>query len=163
VHLVINELASRPPRHLHLVIAARFDPPLALTRLRGGGRLQEIRARDLRFDAQEASEFLTRALGPRLDPAAVASVHARTEGWVTGLRLAAISLADEADPLAFARSFSGDSRQIADFLMEEVLLRLPRPMHDFLLTTSTVDRICGPLCDALLASSDHETSASKLL
>src|SRR5262249_60931104 len=105
----------------------------------------------------------SRALGPRLDPAAVASVHARTEGWVTGLRLAAISLVDEADPVAFARSFNGDSRQIADFLMEEVLLRLPSRMRDFLLITSIADRICGPLCEVLLANGGQEVSSSQLL
>ena len=152
VHAVINELVSRPPRHLHVVIAARFDPPLPLARLRGGGQIVELRARDLRFDDNETAEFLTRAFGRHLDPAAVSSLHARTEGWVAGLHLAALSLADEPEPAAFAMSFNDDNRQIADFLMDEVLTRLPRPVYDFLLTTSIVERMTGPLCDALLES-----------
>ncbi len=138
-----------PPR-THLVIATREDPRLPLARLRARGQLTELRAVDLRFTPAEATEFLKRATGLDLSADAIEALEARTEGWIAGLQMAAISLQGLPDAADFIRSFTGSHRFVLDYLLEEVLQRQPDEVQAFLLHTSILDRLCGPLCDALL-------------
>jgi LuxR family maltose regulon positive regulatory protein len=145
-------LLQNLPPHLHLVIASREDPPLPLARLRVSGQLTELRAADLRFTPDEAAEFLNRVMGLSLSPAEMASLEARTEGWIAGLHLAALSMQGRTDTAAFVETFSGSHRFVLDYLVEEVLQRQPAGVQDFLLRTAILDRLCGPLCDAVLQS-----------
>jgi LuxR family maltose regulon positive regulatory protein len=123
-----------------------------LPRLRARGQLNEVRAADLRFDAEEASSLLQTSLGQRLPGEQVAAVVDRTEGWAAGLQLAGLALRDRQDPAAFIASFAGSHRLVADYLTAEVLDRQAPATRRFLLTTSVVDRLCAPVCDALLAA-----------
>jgi len=131
------------------VLASRSDPPLPLARLRAGGQLAELRAADLRFTADEASALLRESAGADLPAAAVAALAARTEGWVAGLQLAALSLAGQADPAGFVAAFSGSHRYVLDYLAEEVLDRQQEELRTFLLETSLLERLSGGLCDAV--------------
>jgi LuxR family maltose regulon positive regulatory protein len=142
-------LEHLPPR-LHLVIATREDPRLPLARLRARGQLTELRAADLRFTPAEAAEFLRRAAGLDLSADDIEALETRTEGWIAGLQMAAISLQGLPDAAGFIRSFSGSHRFVLDYLLEEVLQRQPAEVQAFLLRTSVLDRLCGPLCDAVL-------------
>jgi LuxR family maltose regulon positive regulatory protein len=142
-------LVEHLPRTVHLVIATREDPPLPLARLRARGQLTELRAADLRFAPDEAAEFLTGAMGLDLAAGDVAALEARTEGWVAGLQLAALSLQGRTDAAGFLRAFAGDDRYIVDYLVEEVLQRQPEDVRSFLLHTAILARLSGPLCDAV--------------
>ncbi len=144
-------LEHLPPR-MHLVIATREDPRLPLARLRARGQLTELRAADLRFTPAEAAEFLKRAMDLDLSPDDVEALETRTEGWIAGLQMAAISLQGLPDAASFIRSFTGSHRFVLDYLLEEVLQRQPAEVQAFLLRTSVLDRLCGPLCDAVLRS-----------
>ena len=142
-----------PPR-MHLVIATREDPHLPLSRLRARGQLAELRAADLRFAASEAAEFLKGALGLNLSAEDIAALETRTEGWIAGLQLAALSMRGREDVTGFVRAFAGDDRYIVDYLVEEVLQRQPERIRNFLLQTSILDRLSGPLCDAVTGQED---------
>ncbi|PDV97455.1 LuxR C-terminal-related transcriptional regulator [Candidatus Chloroploca asiatica] len=142
-------LAHQPPQ-LHLVIATREDPQLPLARLRARGALSELRAVDLRFTPLEASALFTKTEGLRLSAEDVAALERCTEGWAAGLRLAALSLRGHQDSAGFVRSFSGSHRFVRDYLLEEVLRQQPVLIQQFLLRTAILDRLCGPLCDAVL-------------
>jgi LuxR family maltose regulon positive regulatory protein len=142
-------LEHLPPR-LHLVIATREDPPLPLARLRARGQLTELRAADLRFTPAEAAEFLNRVMGLDLSQEDVAALDARTEGWIAGLQLAALSMRGHEDVAGFVHSFTGSHRFVLDYLLEEVLHRQPESVQTFLLRTSILDRLCGSLCDAVV-------------
>src|SRR5215472_749386 len=148
VHGPLELLVERLPPGLHLVLASRSDPPLPLARLRAGRQLAELRAAELRFTAGEARSLLGEATGADLDAAAVTALTARTEGWAAGLQLAAISLRGQADPAGFVAAFSGSHRYLLDYLAEEVLDRQSEQMRAFLLETSVLERLSGPLCDA---------------
>ena len=137
-----------PPR-LHLVIASRADPALPLSRLRSRGDLVEIRASDLRFTPDEAESYLNDGMGLQLTPDDVTSLEERTEGWIAALQLAALSMTGRDDVASFIAGFAGDDRYVVDYLVEEVLQRLPEDVQDFLLQTSVLDRMTGSLCDAL--------------
>ena len=137
------------PPQIHLVIASRADPPLPLARLRGRGELAEIRAADLRFTPGEAAAYLNEVMGLVLTAADVAALEGRTEGWIAALQLAALSMQGREDVTAFIDGFAGDDRYIVDFLAEEVLQRQPEHVQHFLLQTSILDRLSGPLCDAV--------------
>ncbi len=137
-----------PPR-MHLVIATREDPHLPLARLRGRGQLSELRAADLRFTTFEAAEFLDGVMGLSLSEVDIAALETRTEGWIAGLQLAALSMRGREDVPGFIRAFAGDNRYILDYLVEEVLQRQPERVRNFLLQTSILDRLSGPLCDAV--------------
>jgi LuxR family maltose regulon positive regulatory protein len=154
-------LSHRPPR-LHLVIASRSDPPLPVARLRAGGQLAELRAADLRFTPQEAAGFLCELWKLDLAPEAVAVLEARTEGWAVGLQLAALSLQGRPNPDAFLDAFAGTHRYVLDYLSEEVLGRLPDRMQAFLLQTSVLERLSGPLCDAVTGDSDGQGMLEEL-
>ena len=157
IHSAVAALLAHAPPQLHLLIAGRTEPPLPLARWRVSGELVEIRAADLRFTAAEALEFLAGTMGLRLDAEHVALLEARTEGWAAGLQLAALSLQGQADARGFIDSFSGSHRHIVDYLTEEVLARQPEHIRTFLLETSILGRMCGPLCDAVvgLAAADE--------
>ena len=142
-------LLEHLPPQIHLVIGSRADPPLPLARLRGRGELAEIRAADLRFTPGEAAEYLNEVMGLALTAADVAALEGRTEGWIAALQLAALSMQGRADTAAFIDGFAGDDRYIVDFLAEEVLQRQPDHVQQFLLQTSILDRLSGPLCDAV--------------
>ena len=154
VHEGLTFLVERLPTTLELAIATRLDPPLPLPRLRARGEMLEVRAPELRFDAAEAQELLRAALGEKLDEADVGRLVQRTEGWPAGLYLAALSLSGRDDPSSFIEAFAGDDRHIVDYLGGEVLDGLDPRTRDFLLRTSILERVSGPLCDHLLESSD---------
>jgi LuxR family maltose regulon positive regulatory protein len=143
-------LLERLPPRMHMVIATREDPNLPLARLRAQGQLAELRAADLRFDASETAEFLDTGIGLPLSADAVAALENRTEGWIAGLQLAAISLRGHPDAAGFISSFTGSHRFVLDYLLEEVLRRQPESIQSFLLHTSILSRMCGPLCDAVM-------------
>jgi LuxR family maltose regulon positive regulatory protein len=137
-----------PPR-VHLVIAGRADPVLPLARLRGRGDLIEIRVADLRFTPGEAAAFLNQVMGLELTAGEVTALEGRTEGWIAALQLAALSMQGRDDVAGFIAGFTGDDRYIVDYLVEEVLQRQPDQVRGFLLQTSVLDRMSGPLCDAV--------------
>ncbi len=143
-------LVEHLPPQMHLVIATREDPALPLARLRARGQLTELRAADLRFTPSEAAGFLHEVMSLDLSTEEVAALDARTEGWIAGLQLAALSLQGRADAAGFIESFAGSNRFVLDYLVEEVLQRQSEPVQTFLLRTSILDRLCGPLCDAVL-------------
>ena len=141
-------LEHLPPR-MHLIIATREDPNLPLARLRARGQLGELRAADLRFTPSEAAEFLEGVMGLDLSAEDIAALEDRTEGWIAGLQLAALSMRGREDVAGFIRAFAGDNRYVVDYLVEEVLQRQPERVRSFLLQTSILERLSGPLCDAV--------------
>ncbi len=143
-------LVDHLPAQMHLIIATREDPPLPLARLRAGGHLTELRATDLRFTPSEAAEFLNQGMGLTLSAEDIAALERRTEGWIAGLQLAAISLQGQQDATGFITSFTGSHHFVLDYLLEEVLQQQSESIQTFLLRTSILDRLCGPLCDAVL-------------
>jgi LuxR family maltose regulon positive regulatory protein len=149
VHESVALLLEYLPAGLRLVIASRADPPLPLPRLRARGELAELRAHELRFTGEEAAALLRQAARAGLSEDLVTALEARTEGWAVGLQLAGLSLRGHADPAAFVAGFSGSHRYVLDYLAEEVLDHQPEPVRAFLLETSVLDRLCGPLCDAI--------------
>ena len=142
-------LLEHLPAQIRLVIASRTDPNLPLPRLRARGELLEIRGADLRFTPDEAADYLTGAMGLSLTADDVAALEDRTEGWIAALQLAALSMQGRDDAAEFIAGFTGDDRYIVDYLAEEVLQRQPEPVRAFLLQTSILDRLTGPLCDAV--------------
>ncbi|MEO8695883.1 MAG: LuxR C-terminal-related transcriptional regulator [Acidimicrobiales bacterium] len=149
VHESLAFLLEHLPPQVHVVVASRSDPPLPLARMRARGELLEIRAADLRFTPGEASAYFRESMGLDLSDADVDALDARTEGWIAALQLAALSLQGREDVSGFVASFTGDDRFVVDYLAEEVLERQPREVRDFLLQTSVLDRLTGPLCDAV--------------
>ncbi|HTP01112.1 MAG TPA: LuxR C-terminal-related transcriptional regulator, partial [Anaerolineales bacterium] len=143
-------LVEHLPPPVHLLIATREDPPLPLARYRARGQLTELRAADLRFTPAEAAEFLNRVMGLNLSADDIAALETRTEGWIAGLQLAALSMQGHQDTAGFIKSFSGGHHFVVDYLMEEVLGQQPQSIRSFLLRTSILDRLCGSLCDAVL-------------
>jgi len=143
-------LIEHLPPQLHVVIATREDPPFPLARWRARGQLTELRAADLRFTPAEAAEFLNRVMGLNLSTEDIAALEARTEGWIVGLQLAALSMQGHSDTASFIRSFTGNHRFVLDYLVEEVLGQQTASVQAFLLRTSILDRMCGPLCDAVM-------------
>ncbi len=150
IDLAIAFLLDNLPPQLHVVITTREDPQLPLARYRARGQLTELRAADLRFTPAEAADFLNHAMGLSLSAADIAALEDRTEGWVAGLQLAALSMRGREDVRQFVTAFAGDHRYIVDYLVEEVLRRQPERVRRFLLQTSILDRLSGPLCDAVL-------------
>jgi LuxR family maltose regulon positive regulatory protein len=149
IHAALTFLLEHLPPQMHLIIASREDPPLPLARLRARGQLTEVRATDLRFTSSEAVEFLNQVMGLGLPAEDIAALKTRTEGWITGLQLAAISMQGRKDASSLIRSFTGTHHFVLDYLVEEVLQQQPARVQTFLLRTSVLDRLCGPLCDAV--------------
>ena len=147
-------LLEHLPSQMHLVITTREDPRLPLARLRARGQLTELRAADLRFTPAEAAEFLKGVMGLDLSAADIAALEDRTEGWIAGLQLAAISMQGRADTASFIEAFTGSHRFVLDYLVEEVLQRQPESARSFLLQTAILDRLSGPLCNAVTERED---------
>ena len=151
-HEAISFLLDHLPDQLRLMMATRADPPFALSRLRSRGQLVEVRGADLRFTSGEAQQFLNEAMRLDLDTADVAALEGRTEGWIAGLQLAALSVRaidTRSEVTDFIEAFTGSNRFVLDYLADEVLTRQPATVRDFLLRTSLLDRLTGPLCEAV--------------
>ncbi|CCH76473.1 Transcriptional regulator, LuxR family protein [Nostocoides japonicum T1-X7] len=161
VHAGIEFLLEHRPPHLRLVLASRSDPPVALARLRARGELTELRAADLRFTTDEAAALL-RCTVTTLPQTAVAALTARTEGWAAGLQLAALSLRGHEDVQSFVAAFTGSHRYILDYLTEEVLERQSERVRSFLLETALLERVSGPLCDAVTGRTDSQALLERL-
>ena len=159
VHAGVTFLLDHLPPRMRLVIASRAEPPLPLARLRARGELAELEPGDLRFTLGEASTFLEQVMGLRLSAADTATLERRTEGWIAGLKLAALSMQGRKDVRGFVDGFSGDDRYVADYLVDEVLGAEPERVRRFLLATAILDRLSGPLCDAVTG----ETGAQAML
>jgi LuxR family maltose regulon positive regulatory protein len=149
VHEALTFLLDNLPPKMHLVIASRTDPPLPLPRLRIRGELVELREADLRFTIDETASLFNRALGLNLSAEDIAALDTRTEGWIAGLQVAGLSMKGLDDVSGFVKVFAGSHRYVMDYLLEEVLNRQPENIQTFLLHTAVLDRMIGPLCDAL--------------
>ena len=157
VHEDVAFLLEHCPNTIHMLIATRSDPPLPIARLRARGQMAEFRAADLRFNEVEAGQFLNEVMDLHLDPGSVATLEERTEGWIAGLQMAALSMRGRDDVDGFIRAFAGTNRFIMDFMLEEVLAREPQEIQTFLLQTSILTRLTGSLCDSLTGTSGgHE-------
>jgi ATP/maltotriose-dependent transcriptional regulator MalT len=154
IHQGIAFLVEHMPAPMHLYISTRSDPPLPLARWRARGQLAEIRTDDLRLTAEEAARFLNQAMGLRLSPDDVLALHARTEGWLVGLQLAALSLQGRTDAGDFIAAFRGSHHYIIDYLSLEAIQSQPESVQSFLLHTAILDRLCGALCDAVTERTD---------
>src|SRR5215471_8690859 len=165
VHAAVQFLLDHLPPGLRLVLAARSDPPLRLSRLRARGELAELRAGDLRFTEAEAAALLRSAAGaaaPGLTGSAIEALTAKTEGWAAGLRLAGLSLQSQSDADAFVAAFSGSHRYVLDYLAEEVLDTQDPRVREFLLETSVLDRLSGDLCDAVTGGSGGQAMLERI-
>jgi ATP/maltotriose-dependent transcriptional regulator MalT len=168
VHEAVTFLLDNLPPQVSIAMTARADPPLPLSRLRARGELVEVRASDLRFTTAEAGVFLNEVMGLGLDPALVAALEARTEGWAAGLQLAALSARTHAragaseDVAGFVEAFSGSHRFVLDYLLEDVLGGQPETVRAFLLDTSVLDEMTGGLCDALTGRDDGQLMVETL-
>jgi LuxR family maltose regulon positive regulatory protein len=149
IHEALAYLVERMPNSFRLVLATREDPPLPLGRLRARGQLAELRAEELRFREEETSAFLNDALDLGLSVEDIERLQARTEGWPAALYLAALTLRGRPDPSSVIEAFAGDDRHVVDYLTGEVLARQAPELQTFLLRTSILTRLCGPLCDAV--------------
>ena len=149
IHGQLNFLLEHQPTQMHMLVITREDPPLPLARLRARGHLTEIRQTDLRFSPEECADFLQRVMGLNLSAEDVAALERRTEGWIAGLQLAALSMRGRVDLPGFIQAFTGSSHYVLDYLIEEVFKGQDAGTQDFLLKTSILDRLCGPLCDAV--------------
>lgn len=156
VHTAVAFLLDYCPGTLHLVIASRSDPPLPIARLRARGQVVELRTADLRFTGAEAAQFLNEVMGLDLDTQAIVVLAERTEGWIAGLQMAALSMRDREDVLSFIDSFSGTHRYILDYLLEEVLANQSAEVQRFLLYTSILEQLSAPLCDAVLGGEEPD-------
>ena len=166
IHDAIIFLLENLPSQLHLVITCRADPPLPLSRLRARGQMSEVREEDLRFTFEESVTFLRDGMGLHLAAKEVQALENRTERWVTGLQLAGLSMQGRADVVDFIHGFTGSHRYILDYLTHEVLNRQPSEIRHFLLRTSVLARMCGPLCaavlhDAILLDGENNVAAAQ--
>ncbi|MDJ0756262.1 MAG: LuxR C-terminal-related transcriptional regulator [Ardenticatenaceae bacterium] len=155
-------LLDHQPPHMHLVVATRVDPNLPLARLRARGEMTELRAADLRFTSIEAAEFLNQVMGLDLSAEDVDALENRTEGWIAGLQLAAISMRGSRDASSFIKSFTGSHRYVLDYLLEEVLRVQTESVQRFLEETAVLDRLSGPLCDFLTGQNNGRATLEML-
>ena len=162
VHTQLTFLLDHLPPRMHVVVASRSEPPLPLSRLRARGELTEVRIGDMRFTLDEASAFLNQAMGLDLSAVDTATLERRTEGWIAGLKLAALSMKGREDVRGFVDAFGGDNRYIADYLVDEVLQAEPERNRRFLHATAILDRLSGPLCDAVADERDSQTLLESL-
>ena len=158
IHEALTFLLEHLPPQMHLVIATRDDPHLPLARLRARGQLAELRAAELRFTSSETAEFLNRAMGLNLSTEDITALDTRTEGWIAGLQLAAISLQGRDDTSRLIQSFTGSHRFVLDYLIEEVLEQQSESVQTFLLRTAVLGRLAGPLCDALTGQDNGQAT-----
>lgn len=162
IHDALAFLIDHLPPQMRLILITRADPPLPLARMRARNQLTEIRAADLRFTPEEAADFLNRAMGLALTAGDVAALEQRTEGWIAGLQLAALSLQGRQDAPAFIAAFAGSHRFVLEYLAEEVLQRQPEAVQTFLLRTSFLDRLTGPLCEAVAGQEGGQEALRRL-
>ncbi|HEX6386100.1 MAG TPA: tetratricopeptide repeat protein [Anaerolineae bacterium] len=162
VHQALTFLLDHLPPLLHLLITTRSDPPLHLSRLRACRQMIEIRTDDLRFTFDEAGQFFNQVMGLTLSNEETAALEQRTAGWIAGLHLVALSLQDREDKAGFIASFTGNSRFIMDYLVDEVLQRRPPGTGQFLLQTAFLDPLCGSLCDAVTGQQDGQANLERL-
>jgi LuxR family maltose regulon positive regulatory protein len=162
VHQAVQYLLENLPPQLHPVILTRQDPHLPISKLRASNQISELRAADLRFNQSEAAAFLNTVMGLNLSEQDVARLEARTEGWIAGLQLAALSIQGRSDASSRIEVFSGSNRLVLDYLMEEVLEGQPEHIEQFLLRTSILDKLSGPLCDALTGQADGQATLEML-
>src|SRR5215203_4684705 len=159
--LVLDDYHLIESRTIHEALAFLIEH-LPLSRLRARGEMAELRASDLRFTTEETTAFLEKIVGSRLSAEEVAELQERTQGWVAGLQLAALALRDRLDTSSFIAAFTGSNRYVVDYLVEEVLARQPEALRTFLLQTSILDRMCGPLCDAVTSRDDGQEALEYL-
>lgn len=150
------------PSRIRLVLSTREDPRLPLARLRARGHLTELRSGELRFTSTEAAEFLTQGMGLNLAAEDIVALEDRTEGWIAGLQMVALSLQGRSDTGPFIQALTGSHRFVLDYLVEEVLQRQPEHIHSFLLQTAILDRLSGPLCDAVTQRNDGRAMLATL-
>lgn len=164
IHDAVDFLLEYQPPDMHLAIITRADPPLPMSRLRGRGQLTEVRVDDLRFSAQEAAVFFQQTMKLDLDAGAINVLERRTEGWVAGLQLAALSLRGRDGPrmAEFVASFSGSHRYVIDYLLDEVMQRQPEEVRTFLAQTAVLDRLSAPLCNAVTGRDDSQAILAEL-
>ena len=162
IHDALTFLLEHLPPQMHLIIATREDPHLPLARLRARGQLTELRATDLRFTSSEAAEFLNQVMGLDLSVEDIAALERRTEGWIAGLQLAAISMQGREDTAGLIQSFAGSHRFVLDYLIEEVLDQQSESVQNFLLQTAVLDRLTGSLCDALIGQDNGRATLESL-
>lgn len=158
----MNFLLDHMPSHMRMVVISREDPPMPLPRLRARGELVEIRQQDLRFTLEECADFLNQVMGLNLSPADIAALERRTEGWVAGLQLAALSMRGRDDLSGFVEAFTGSSHYVLDYLIEEVFKGQQLDVQDFLLKTAILERLSGPLCDAVTGRVDSRALLERL-
>jgi LuxR family transcriptional regulator, maltose regulon positive regulatory protein len=156
IHESLTFLMDHLPANMHLIMTTRVDPPLPIARMRARDTLTEIRAHDLRFTMEEVEAFVSQVVERSLSTEQVAALNVRTEGWIAGLQIAALSLQGHADIPGFIEAFSGSHRHILGYLAEEVINQQPKDTLDFLLQTSILDRLSGTLCDAVTGNSDGQ-------
>jgi LuxR family maltose regulon positive regulatory protein len=162
IHEALTFLLDHLPPQMRLILTTRADPLLPIARLRARDQLTELRADDLRFTSDEAAIFLNELMGLRLSAENIAVLESRTEGWIAGLQLAALSMQGREDVTSFIKAFSGSHRHVLTYLAEEVLERRPEGTLNFLLQTSVLDRLCGPLCDAVIGGNNSRSLLQKL-
>ena len=164
VHDAVAYLLEHTPENMHLVITTRSDPPLPIPLLRGRGQVTALGAADLSFTTEEVTDFLNRVMGLRLSSDAVAALAHRTEGWIAGLQLAAVSLQgkDGKDAMRFVESFTGSHRYVLDYLAEEVLSRQPENVLSFLLQTSVLNQLTASLCNAVTGRDDGQECLERI-
>src|SRR5215213_3964045 len=162
IHRIVSFLLEHLPPNVHLVISSRIDPPLQLVRLRARNQMTELDADDLSFTSEEAATFLNSLMKLNLPAEDVEALEERTEGWIAGLQLAALSVRHRKDVSNFIRSFSGSHRDVLDYLAEEVLERQPGQVREFLLETSIAEHLTGALCDALTGRDDGQQMLERL-
>jgi len=162
IHAAVAFLIDHVPDRLHLVLSTRVDPPWPLARLRVRNRLIELRTADLRFSTDEAATFLNQMLGCTLSAEEVAALEARTEGWIAGLQLAALSMQGRSDLAGFVKAFTGSHVYIAEYLIEEVIALQSAPVQDFLIKTAILDRMTATLCEAITGDQDGQASLMAL-
>ena len=162
IHQGMSFFLEHLPAHVHLILASRVDPDQPLARWRVRGQLTEIRADDLRFQEVEASQYLGQMLSPPLSEEEVRQLLSRTEGWIAGLHLAALTLQKRKDRAAFLQAFTGSQRYLLDYVQEEILSRLPTSVRDFLLHTAVLSRLDASVCQAVTAAPERRVSQQML-
>jgi LuxR family maltose regulon positive regulatory protein len=162
VHQALFNVIEHLPPNMHVLLATRIDPPWPFARFRARGTMNEIRASDLRFTAPETSAFLNEIMDLSLSTEEIAKLGERTEGWIAGLQMVALSLQDRVDRTQFIEAFSGSHRYILDYLMEEVLEHQPTELRTFLLETSILERMCAPLCQHITGQANAQEILEKI-
>ena len=162
IHEILIFILENQLPKMHLIISTRADPPWPLARWRARGDITEIRTQDLRFTPEETSVFLNSVMHLGLSAEDILRLGTRTEGWVAGLKMAALSIQGCSDVSGFIRSFSGSHRFIFDYLIEEVLQKLPPKIQEFLLKTSILERMCASLCNTVTGYNDSQHTLEQL-